>query len=69
MTEDEDKDKPFIIKIGKLEIAPHINRFHGFGLGFAIGEGVFWQSLRIEVTFLIVYFGVHFIWDNPDGYA
>ncbi len=69
MIEDEGKPRPFVIRLGRLEIDPYINRFHGFGLGFAVGEGVFWQSIRAEITFFVIYFGVHFTWDNPEGRA
>ncbi len=67
--EEIDKPRPRIIKIGKLEIEPYANLFRGVGLGFAIGEGVFCRSIRVEVTSFVVYFGVHFIWDNPEGYV
>ena len=67
--EEIDKPRPRIIKIGKLEIEPYANLFRGVGLGFAIGEGIFYRSIRVEVTAFVVYFGVHFILDNPEGYV
>ena len=67
--EEIDKPRPRMIKIGKLEIEPYANLFRGVGLGFAIGEGIFYHSIRIEVTAFVIYFGVHFIWDNPEGYV
>lgn len=69
MMEETENSRPMTIKIGKLEIEPYINWFRGIGLSFAIGEGIFYHSIRVEITALIVYFGVHFIWDNPEGYV
>ena len=69
MMEEINEKRPMIIKIGKLEIEPYANWFRGISLGFAIGEGIFYHSIRVEVTVLVVYFGVHFIWDNPEGYV
>lgn len=63
--ESEDYKEPLRLKIGKLEIEPYVNVLRGVGLSVQVGEGVFYHSIRAEITLLFVYFGVHFIWDNP----
>lgn len=57
------------INIGKLTIEFHGGTFKAVGFGIVFGEGAFWQSLRLEITFLCFYGGWHFIWDNPPGEA
>jgi hypothetical protein len=58
-------EKAKTIRLGKLEIEPYFSFLSGVGLGIMIGEGVYYHSVRVEITLLVLYFGVHFIWDNP----
>lgn len=65
MEEPEPKQRP-AIKLGNLELEFYAELLDGVGLGIAIAKGVCWQSVRFEVTLLMLYFGFHAIWNNPD---
>lgn len=61
----EETKKPRVLSLGKLDIEPYAGFFKGVGFGIVLGEGVYWKSVRFEITIPLFCCGVEFIWNNP----